>query len=69
MNVGQLKAILSTVPDDYPVILQADPEGNSYDEAYATSYQFYWDQDSQQIYGGEELDGDHNLIKCFVISP
>lgn len=32
MNVGELKAELADVPDDWPVVMSADPEGNGYHE-------------------------------------
>lgn len=34
MTVGELKKTLENLPDDMPVILQRDPEGNGYSPLY-----------------------------------
>lgn len=33
MNVGELKALLSNAPDNLPIYIQIDPEGNGFHKA------------------------------------
>ena len=80
MNVKQLKEIIQDLPDDMEVIIQRDPEGNSYtllddadphcihlqrsNEVYST----LWDHDDAMM-EKEEWDEFIQRPKTLVLSP
>lgn len=77
MNVGELKAALAKVPDDMPVLLAADPEGNGFRklDAIDTDARINVDEVNDWVIDGlvdeEDYDdyGDGELIQHVVLWP
>lgn len=79
LTVGQLKEILKNIPDDIPIIMQKDDEGNGY--RYQRGLEFipdgdqanFFDKDEAECYRREDLDfegrdleDDENLVLVAV---
>lgn len=75
LTVGELRFKLEAVPDDTPVILEKDAEGNGYSPLSSASLRYGYEPDSG--YSGEvhELDPDdeddrrEGLTPCLLLGP
>lgn len=50
MNVKELKEFLNNLPDEMEVVLQSDPEGNSYSPLQGTDNNSVWEESSGICY-------------------
>ncbi len=48
MTIGELKAMLSEIPDDWPVVKSIDDEGNGFSELYSVE-RYRWDASEGEI--------------------
>lgn len=49
MNAGELKALLKDIPDDAPVVIASDEEGNSFHHFNAFGYGLVEDLDAYEL--------------------
>lgn len=79
LNVGQLKELIKDLPDDTPLVMQGDPEGNFYRELNGVDFVAegdkanYFDSEEDEVYRGEDLQhydrdpDDVDLQLCAVL--
>ncbi|KKN20699.1 hypothetical protein LCGC14_0932710, partial [marine sediment metagenome] len=48
MNVGELKQAIADMPDDYPVVMSIDPEGNGFNKLCDVELG-RWDADDREV--------------------
>ena len=58
MNARELREVLKDVPDDYPIVLARDPEGNGYTEldGFSETERYYYQSDRNKIVDPDESD-------------
>lgn len=73
-NVGELRAELAGVPDDTPVILSKDGEGNGYSPLSSVSKDYVYEPES--TWSGEvhdttddEYEPDDEDVRVVVLGP
>lgn len=61
MNVGELKASLMSMPDDLPVIMARDQEGNGFHFLDCWVVSGFSNDDEIDIWEGAEIDDEDDL--------
>lgn len=67
MTVANLRAALANLPDDLPVVLSQDPEGNGFDTLFQVEPARWW-PDDQELVDVDE-DGEEAGVACVVLWP
>lgn len=72
MTVGSLRAALTKFPDDLPVLVSSDEEGNSFEHLYAVEISKYYeiDREIQTVHPDDVDEYDiEDLTDAVVLWP
>lgn len=69
MNVKQLRKKLKGLPDDMPILLSSDPEGNDFSDLEAYGFEFFHRVQGEVELLDDEDSNEYDGTRALVLWP